>query len=321
MDAVTRYKFSDVDEWLVPFIETGRYFEFGSEPDLEHWLELSRLLTDVQQLFEVYLWNYSQLTNGLRIFTNGVVREVRDNGSRHSNRIRVNGYTMNCISNGINLVNFLSALCAHEGKSGFSSCKAFKKLTSDEFDNNLNYAIAYSLRNYSQHGQLIVSMHKDNGVDEQVCFDVYQLLNPAFVDMNAIAEKKMRELLEFLENRQDGVARLAYTSLIDSFHQSICHLYHEFLRMLHPYVCDCMSKAQHVLDSSKEKNLLDKDGGSLSILLEKLNEDYVAHLLIGKPEQLTFDLEVAIEEASEELSKAESNFAKTREHFTPLSQE
>lgn len=321
MDAFTRYKFSDVDKWLMPFIEAERFFEYGSEPDLEHWLELSRLVLDAQQLFEIYLWNYSQLVNGLHIYANGVVCEVLDNGSQQSDLIRVNGYTMNYISSGINLVNFLSAWCTHERKWGFGSCEAFKKLTNVEFDNNLNYALAYSLRNYSQHGQLIVSMHKDNGIDKQICFDLYQLLNPMFVDMNAKAERRMEELLEFLENRQDGVIRLSYTCLIDSFHQSICHLYCDFLKMLHPYVGDCMEKAQSVLDNSNERVLFDNERGFFSILLSKQDEDYIAHLLIGKPEELASSLTANLETASKELAIAESNLEKTRKSFIPLSQE
>lgn len=106
MDSFTSYKANESDDWIVKLVAEGRYFGSKYGPVMRKWILLSGALTSVDQLFDVYLWNYRQLTHGILMFDSGIVDGTTDNGTGMDDRITVNAYAMNYVSNGVNLVEF-----------------------------------------------------------------------------------------------------------------------------------------------------------------------------------------------------------------------
>lgn len=305
MDTCTQYKLSDVDEWLPHLIESGRYFKFGEQEDIEHWLSLSRTINDMHQLFQLFLWNYRQMENGIYVCANGMINKIVDNESLQPENIAANGYVMNYISSGINLVNFLTSICSHESKHGFDAGNKFIEATNMLFDDNPTYAISYMLRNHSQHGQLIVSMFGDNNHNKFLCFDLYQLLNPIFVGLNSQTKRKISTLLEEMHERNDGVVRLPFADLVDSFYEIICNLYHGFLRILMPYVESCTKSAESALFEKVDNFFLDETHKMFyAFLVKPRGDDYEAHLITRLPSQLLEDVTRAAQEALDALAAA-----------------
>lgn len=200
MDSCTSYKANESDDWIVKLVAEGRYFGSKYGPVMRKWIPLSGALTSVDQLFDVYLWNYRQLTHGILMFDSGIVDGTTDNGTGMADRITVNAYAMNYVSNGVNLVEFLEAFCNAAKKDGYAEAQVFIDDLRREYDGNFNYALAHTLRNHAQHGQLIVSLCPDDNDRQHAGFDLYQLRNPIFFTNKELFEKRIDIYQEIIES-------------------------------------------------------------------------------------------------------------------------
>lgn len=318
LDTFRRYKAIDACNQIEGLIEKGLYLECEQEDDIFRWIKVDRWLTDLHQLYQVYLWNYQQLMNGVTVDMQGEVSAVFDNQTTSSKLIQVNGYSMNCISSGVNLITFVESFLKHEGKTyGFEGIGTFKAKTQEEYDSNFNYAFGYLLRNYSQHGNLIVSMYPgENGAD-RICFDPFQLSNPSGVGVKAEMRKKLEKLLSTLSAVPEDVIRLSFRGLIHSFHKSVCSLYSAFFSIVQEYFSQINTKAISHLSATKSIIQQDKNGASFFVVLLNVDEMLETHVIMGEPQGLMECFRKYQNEVQMELDQAEINLEIFKKSFKP----
>lgn len=103
MDSFTKFDASYANPELLSLIDSGRVFEASEAPVLLEWMELSRYLTDVYQLFDMYRWNVSHLVL-VPMYTSGRLCDVPKGETIDGCRIKINAVTMSIITSGVNLV-------------------------------------------------------------------------------------------------------------------------------------------------------------------------------------------------------------------------
>lgn len=318
MDSLEILDAVEAQDWLIQHIDEGHYFELDSHPELEHWMDLTRLVNDMQQLHEVFLWNHAQLINGVQIYMDGVLQKVIDNGSSQAENIIINGYAMNYFSSGINLISFLQSISNHEKKREFKNHQAFDALRRKTFDEDFNYALSYTLRNYSQHGQLIASIYLNAGHEKTVCFDLFQILNSTLVDTNAKAKERFEKIYCKLADRGGNPVRISFAGLTDAYFVSICELYEKFLELFFPYLDSCAKKVQKLLNQSNDRYLTDPGGNKFSILIES-GDSSTAHIILGEPATYMRSFQDEIQLAEKKTFEANARLEKTAEAFQRVS--
>lgn len=269
MDTFSQYRFTDSDSWIQDLIDEGRYFEYENSPELIEWINVDRFNTEINQLFRVYLWNYGQLVSGIKMYTNGVVEEVIDNGSDLPDNIIINGYAMNFVSAGMDLIKFLTSFC-NSSSNDFSYSDEFIKNTNKEFDTGLCYAMVAKLRDFAQHGQLIISEYCDTEGRKCIAFDLAQLLDPMFFNLSGAAKNRIKKAYEELSAITDGPVRISFPLTVDSFHVSVCKLYLDFIQNFLAHAEKVASAAQDILDSSEGKLLDNPCNSVIAVVAEKL---------------------------------------------------
>ncbi len=319
MDTFTAYKLSKGNEWIIPFLEKKKYFNFNNNPELVRWMKLSRFIVELHQLFEIYLWNYSQLANGLYLNVDGRINRILDNGTNQSQLIRVNGYVMNCVSSAVNFLKSVEKYCKHEARAGkkaiFSFAAEFLEFLHAKFYGDLHYALAYVLRNYSQHGQLIISIHNDDGEHNRVCLDMFQLLNAELVSINDDTREKLEYIYDSLRDIEEGPIRLFLAQFLSSLHLNVCSLYEDFLSRLDPYVLESKERVETLLEESHEKILSTSDLPYFIILLEENHDRDIAHFIIEPPDKSVALLQHMKKEAGEKLLDAKEKLNMTNQCF------
>ena len=318
MDSLEILDAVEAQDWLIQHIDEGHYFELDSHPELGHWMDLTRLVNDMQQLHEVFLWNHAQLINGVQIYMNDTLQKIIDNGSSQAENIIINGYAMNYFSSGINLISFLQSISNHEKKRGFKNHQAFDALRRKAFDEDFNYALSYTLRNYSQHGQLIASIYLNAKHEKAICFDLFQILNSALVDTNAKAKKRFEKIYCKLMDYGGNPVRISFAGLTDAYFVSICELYEKFLELFFPYLDSCAKKVQKLLNQSSDRYLTDPGGNKFSILIES-GDSSTAHIILGEPAAYMRSFQDEIHLAEKKTLEANARLEKTTEAFQRVS--
>ena len=311
MDTSATYRIEDTPEWMTNILDRVIPFTIH-DTAIVRWTEMARAVTDIHQLYHLYLWNLRQLLEGVRFSTNDQIIALRDNGTAESGRIIVNGYVMNVISYGVNLIESLRGFAKHEKQRGFTDAQRFEQVAKDEFDSNILYAIMSGLRNYAQHGQLLVSLYCGEYNCDRACFDLHQLSEPFLIKKRSLIIKKIQFLINQIEAEGSSPARLSLTYCIDSFNLSVHSLYSQFLRIFQTHIEDCAKLVNEKYKCEPRHIAKTPDNVSISILLD---EDSTAHLHAGEPDQLISDYRINMQEVESNHTTAKTWLEDTSSHF------
>ena len=145
-------------------MQSGSYLDLNDNQSLSEWfndwIELSEIATNQSQLYHQYRWNYLQLINGIQAMLSDEIISTHDNGTNQTPQIVINGYVINFVSSGDNLIDYLRSYYRHLRKQGINVLNDFELMANSLFDSNYYYSLLGELRNQAQHGQLLVSMYR-----------------------------------------------------------------------------------------------------------------------------------------------------------------
>lgn len=317
MDSFFQTKVENAADWLQDAIDNEIFFVCQTGDSIHHWVETDRFLTDTRQYFHVFIWNYQQLRKGIDMYFSGQVKNVLDNGTSEKNEIKINGYTMNYVSSGIDLVNLVDSYLKHERNAfGFNDYEEFEKLKQDEHADNLLYALAYAMRNFSQHGNLLVSCELTD-TDLKIGFDLHQLLN----SHNSNLKKCTKERFEALSNKlflfDSWRPYISYPNVIESLYVSVCKLYLGFLKIAKKHIEKISTEAVKYVEENNTLCPVDPNGNKAIIyILEE--EPGNLHFIEGSPDNLKTCMKGLIEEAEKHCLEAEKNLEEVKTHFRPV---
>lgn len=282
LDTFTQFDIERAAEWLKEKVENAPAFDYDDDVELTRWMKLDRELTDIDQLYRVFIWDMDQLYYGIDITLAGKINSLNYAGKEEDVLIVANGYTMNAISAGINFIEALRSFSRHEKKHGFERADDFEEMVKGIHENSFSYNLFSQLRNFSQHGQLIVSSYSDNEKNEYLCFDLFQLQNPALFTAGGKFKKRVQEAIDAIRQVEDGPIRLSFSLTIIDFVDIIHDVYISFFDAASGFVENCIDDTMAKLECNQERVFHNPEGEQCVFLQEGAN----MHILNGNPQEL-----------------------------------
>lgn len=216
--------------------------------------------------------------------------------------------TANIISAGKSLIDYLQACSKGDG-----TFLAFDKLRTSKYSEREAYCLLYELRNYAQHGQLIVATYYYND-KVRACFDLFQLKEPLFYTPSKKVESLLNAGIELIESI-DGSPKLSFGSYMDQCNSDIRELYLEFLKCFKTKA----NQATKELFSFLCKNrhfLISLPSGGKGLFYK---QDDKLHLIEGLEEKLTeVPYRICFNEAKMHCKQAKKAFEKRRKNLIKI---
>lgn len=237
MDIFTVGSYNDLNPETKSMIDSAEPLANDSSSIAVKYQEATRFIAESSQLYLLFDWNFHQLTDGIRITENDILLSADGKTGELDYRITVNGYTINLVSSGINFIQALEAFPNHIEADKQNHFDSFHSFRSCKFDQDVLYALFYSMRNFAQHQQLLVSIHRDND-EYRACFDLDQLSNPILYSMKSKESGTLQKLKEMVAAYSASPPRLGYCYSIDRFNLTVRSIYNAFLNSLAQYAED-----------------------------------------------------------------------------------
>lgn len=212
---------------------------------LQKFVQFAEDFEGLYQLYQVFLCNIEFLTERYNVFYGDYITDKRDNSN--VDFIEINTMLINIVSAGKTLIeaieNFLKNNTNDEMANKFKADYISKK-----YDDVFSYRFLYYLRNYSQHGNLIVSQQADG----RVCFDLAQILSSHHLYASKSIKESMENVYEELVSLNSGDPYIAFTYTLDTYTLSVVELYYQFLVYIGDYLADIYHEKCDLVDKHPE---------------------------------------------------------------------
>lgn len=286
MNSFTLYSNQNPSPLVESILNEGAYLDLSENAEIDDWFnvwtDLNETVSAQSHLHRVYRWNYLQLTRGVHALANDTIASVADNATGEPPEIALNGYVMNMISSGSDLIKLARDLHNHLNKRGFSVLEKFELITSQELKDNFYFALLRELRNHAQHGQLLVSTYFNEDGLLKACFDLEQIKRARLIKKSKSVTEKIDAIIQQIYDSGGTVARLSFTHTIDAFHMNVLKLYICFLKALLPFASQQEEKAQGIIEAAREIIKESPDGTPYLPLME----GKTLHLVNADPKSL-----------------------------------
>lgn len=185
--------------------------------------ELNRNLQEINQLFEVFVFNIERLFNSYIVQSNDCVIRKDGFATDSSDFIAINSFVINIISSGRSLVDSIDICLKHaygEKSPAYSNfCSTCK---TPIYENYFSYRFFYELRNFSQHNHLPVSCEGDF-----FFFDINQIINTPHFNYKKDSRKEIEDILkESLEKFKD-IFRVSFSFCLVEYVAAVAKFYNE----------------------------------------------------------------------------------------------
>ena len=183
---------------------------------IEEYIEFTRDVIEISQLFRIYRINYNNIFFHYDLLSNDVIIRNSELYCKEDDIILINTLIINYISSAKTFVDsantFLEKKINHEKSS----------LSSDIYDNHFSYRFLYEMRNYSQHGHLLVNISSE----KQCCFNIDHIIHSPHYNFKGKIVNELGNLKEIISDIiTDDVPSIAFTSTLADFHICILQIY------------------------------------------------------------------------------------------------
>lgn len=269
---------------------------------------VSRVLSECHQLYQLFDWNWRQLQANVCCDYFDCITDP--NGRKKDLTLEVNGLTANVISAGKGLIDYLQA---SSGKD--EAFKRFNDLRVAKYSKKSAYYLLYELRNYVQHGQLIVATYAFQD-RTKACFDLFQLKDPLFFTPKGKLVKTFETNIGIIESVK-GEPKLSFGLYMDLYNVEIRELYLEFLKCFKNKIKQVTKSLFFFLNRHPRYLTLLPDGEKC--LFYKQGDDL--HLIMGLEVKLTGKpyldcldkTKKQYEQAKKQAKKRQKNFLKIKQ--------
>lgn len=179
-------------------------------------------IQNAMQLFEMFIFNIELFQEYCTpLFNDSFIK--RSDGEPLS-IIEINTFIINIISAGKNCIDFIENTIADSFGEDERDHFRERRIYTIEMGYGF-YRFLYELRNYGQHGNLLVSQNERGGF----CFDLDQLFKPLFYTVKKEPVEWMRHIETEIREKFDDRPRLSVTHTISSYVVILIKLFLDFL--------------------------------------------------------------------------------------------
>ncbi len=237
-------------------------FDETTQSAINSYVEITRHLQELRQLFHVFRFNLENLLNSYTIYPSDLLKRKAHFHSDHSDFTAINALTINLISSGRAVVDAIdSCMEINYGKDA----KQYKTFRTDcqskVYEDNFAYRFFYHLRNFSQHMHLPVSI--SNGLFN---FDLWQILNTPHFNRKKEWEDELKDLNDRVVQKNDSVLHISFCITMAQYTSGIAYVYHEFWRSIKDRFFDLKAHIDQMIEDNPE-------------MLEHENTDFRGSLL------------------------------------------
>lgn len=163
----------------------------------EQFVECTRHLVEIHQLFSIFQYNVKLLTSIYSLAASGELTKDGCLATSPDDFIAVNALLISIISAGSTLVN--SQECYIKANCSEQILQKYKKETGIIYDTVFEYRFLSKLRDFAQHGHVPVGVQQDH-----YCFDMYQIYRTPHFDFKSAFKKEITDSAqEIMENYKD----------------------------------------------------------------------------------------------------------------------
>lgn len=257
---------------------------------VEKLILCERTVSDLKQLFEVFLWNVNQLDR-MRIWNDDRIHDAHDHTM---DPIVVNAMTQNVFISSVTLINEIEAYLQDIDENYTTQ---FKQLCSEKYENSFYYRLATLIRNYSVHGHLSVSFD-----GERFCFDLRQILGTPHFNLKDKYKEEFKKIIDTTIDRYNFYPRISYTLTIADYIPTVIKLYSSSLEMISAHIHKVYDSYQKLINDNSEEIASSSIGGQCIAYKSENNELHVI--------SISSDL---VREFEEQQVKAEALYTKYKQ--------
>lgn len=235
-----------VDSEVLKGINIARLDE-QEDSFLKEYIEITRHLIEIESHFHVFLFCQKQITNNYSVKYNDDFERVGDL-SDFDDYIAINSLTVNYISAGRVLKDSIEVF-VKEHESTFSKEFALTKIEvfSKEYDENRCFRIIDHMRDFYQHGHLLVSV--DEG---KLCFNFELLLKRPHFNMKSTIKNELNSINQEIKRKNNDVFRLSYCFAIANYTYGIIKIYYLFWKRLISDIIEKYSQFKKIISDNPE---------------------------------------------------------------------
>lgn len=291
MDTEKFFSFKEID------IEKVNVYVLSDEDreTVAAYVELTRHLQELKQLFDMFRFNLEDMLNTFEIFANDIVRRKAGANIKSSDFIAVNALTINLISSGRTVTDSAEACMKNSyGENSEEICSFKENCLSKIYDENFGYRFLYHMRNFSQHLHLPVSCSGG-----RYCFDLWQIINTPHMKSNAALKQELTDLNKRAIDNHNSVFHASFCITLAQYTYAVSHIYYEFLRRI----------KRRLLELKKE---LMRSLNENPVILNHEDERFNGNLLYMMSEE---DTTIHMFDPDDHVEKMHSNHLKEAKKF------
>ncbi len=190
---------------------------------IQSYVEITRHVQEIHQLFELFQYNLKRLLNVYELNNGDRIKRHGPHLGDFSDRIELNALVINYISAGKTLIDSIESCIKSNYLEDRTKYDAFSKFLSSVYGGCFSYRLLTRLRDFAQHGHLPVSV-----VDDRVCFDIAQIINTPHFNHNKSILKEMKKFNDELLVVERTQPHHVFTLAVAEYTVSMCNVYHQF---------------------------------------------------------------------------------------------
>ena len=214
---------------------------------VEHYVEVTRHLQEIQQLYQIVLFNLSIMRSNYTWMNNGDIhyKGVPAEGEEHF--IAVNSMIINLIGSARTLTESMNCYMAENYESNDTDAQGFLDFTHSIYDGCFAYRFLIRLRDFSQHGHPPVSQSSANYV-----FDLRQIIGMPHFTHNKQIKEQLSTIVTEIIGGFHGYPTLGVTMTVAEFTVGLWKIYDYFLTCVEAHLQKSFTQAQAILDRYPE---------------------------------------------------------------------
>lgn len=223
-------------------------FDEFTQSIIDSYIEITRHLQEIGQLFHVFRFNLENMLNSYTIYPNDTLERTAHFHSEHSDFIAINALTINLISSGRAVADAVDSCMEISYGQDSKEYQTFRTdCQSKVYEENFAYRFFYHLRNFSQHMHLPVSI--SSGLFN---FDLWQILNTPHFSRKKDWEAELKKLNDSVFQKCDSILHVSFCITLAQYTSGIAYIYHEFWNSIRARFFDLKARINQMVADNPE---------------------------------------------------------------------
>lgn len=277
------------------------------------FIEMTRHLQEIEQLFEIYRFNLQALHDRYEMFnTDIIISKFGPNPFDLSEGCILNALTINLISSGRTLTEsidvFINATLGEDAFDMFRSAHSGK-----EYDQYFPYRFLSNLRNYSQHGHLPVFIDFVDG-ETSCCFHLSDIVRTSHFKHNKKMEEEFLRIEDDILEKANDTPRISFTITLARYNMSVTKIYLAVYSFVRDHFIETAKKVKDILSDEPtfESSTPHPFNGAIAFGVD--TSSGFLHLLYPKEDAIKWFVD-ARNTAKHVLRDEEAHFERFRDSF------